>query len=68
MKNKLLIACLAVLILSGQVLIAGEKQHSAVEPAHRHSWWTLRNDAVNERVCVTTPSTSESSRAMWIFS
>ena len=50
MKSKLLIACLTVMILSGQVLIAGEKLHSAVEPAHRHSWWTLRNDAVNERV------------------
>ncbi|MHC4143959.1 MAG: GDSL-type esterase/lipase family protein [Planctomycetota bacterium] len=50
MKSKLLIACLAVSILSGQVLIAEEKQHSAVSPAHRHSWWTLRNDAVNERV------------------
>jgi len=50
MKHKLLIASLAVLILSGQVLIAGQKQNSAIEPAHRHSWWTLRNDAVNERV------------------
>ncbi|MHC4437086.1 MAG: platelet-activating factor acetylhydrolase IB subunit [Planctomycetota bacterium] len=49
MRNKLLIACLTVLILSGQFIVAGEK-HSAVEPAHRHSWWTLRNDAVNERV------------------
>ena len=49
MRNKLLIACLTVLILSGQFIIAGEK-HSAVEPAHRHSWWTLRNDEVNERV------------------
>ena len=50
MKSKLLIACLTILILSGQVLIAAEKKHSALEPAHRHSWWTLRNDAVNERV------------------
>ncbi|MHC4204299.1 MAG: platelet-activating factor acetylhydrolase IB subunit [Planctomycetota bacterium] len=49
MRNKLLIACLTILILSGQFIVAGEK-HSAVEPAHRHSWWTLRNDAVNERV------------------
>jgi len=49
MRNKLLIACLTVLILSGQFIIAGEK-HSAIEPAHRHSWWTLRNDEVNERV------------------
>ncbi|MHC4556007.1 MAG: GDSL-type esterase/lipase family protein [Planctomycetota bacterium] len=50
MKSKLLIACLAISILLGQALIAEEKQHSAVSPAHRHSWWTLRNDAVNERV------------------
>jgi beta-glucosidase len=50
MKSRLTILSLAVLILSGQVLTAGQKQHSALEPAHRHSWWTLRNDAVNERV------------------
>ena len=50
MKSRLMIASLAVLILSSQVLLAGEKQHSAVEPEHRHSWWTLRHDAVNERV------------------
>jgi beta-glucosidase len=37
-------------MLLGQVLLAGEKENSAVSPAHRHSWWTLRNDAVNERV------------------
>lgn len=50
MKKKLLVASLAAMILSGPVLIAEEKQHSAVSPDHRHSWWTLRNDAVNERV------------------
>ena len=50
MKSRLLITTLSVLILSGQALKAAEKQHSAVESAHRHSWWTLRNDAVNERV------------------
>jgi beta-glucosidase len=50
MKSKLLIVAMTVWILSSQVLIAEEKQHSAVSPAHRHSWWTLRNDAVNERV------------------
>ena len=50
MKNRLLIISLAVLTLTGQALAAADKQHSAVEPAHRHSWWTLRNDAVNERV------------------
>jgi lysophospholipase L1-like esterase len=50
MKSKLLIVVLTISILSGGLLIAGEKKHSAVEPDHRHSWWTLRNDAVNERV------------------
>ena len=50
MKSKLLIVSLIILILSSQVLVAEEKQHSAVSAAHRHSWWTLRNDAVNERV------------------
>jgi beta-glucosidase len=50
MKSRLLIASLIVLILSGPLLLAEEKPHSAVAPEHRHSWWTLRNDAVNERV------------------
>ena len=50
MKGKLLITSLIILILSSQLLVAEEKQHSAVSPDHRHSWWTLRNDAVNERV------------------
>ena len=50
MKSRFLITLLAVLTLSSQVLTAGEKKHTAVEPDHRHSWWTLRNDAVNERV------------------
>ena len=50
MKSKLLIISLAVLTLTGQALVAADKKHSAVELAHRHSWWTLRNDAVNERV------------------
>jgi hypothetical protein len=49
-ESRLLVACLTVLILSGQVLTGQENQHSAVAPEHRHSWWTLRNDAVNERV------------------
>ncbi|MBN1818418.1 MAG: DUF1080 domain-containing protein [Sedimentisphaerales bacterium] len=48
MKSKLLIGCLAILILSTQTPLLA--QHSAVSPDHRHSWWTLRNDAVNERV------------------
>ena len=51
MKSKLLIAILAGMIfLPGRALIAEEKQHSAVTPDHRHFWWTLRNDDVNERV------------------
>ncbi len=50
MKSKLLILSLIISILSSKVLVAEEKQHSAVSAAHRHSWWTLRNDAVNERV------------------
>ena len=49
MKSKFTISFLIVLILSSQCLIAAE-QHSAVSPAHKHSWWTIRNDAVNERV------------------
>lgn len=50
MKSRFLITFLSVLILTGQALAAETKKHSAVEPDHRHSWWTLRNDAVNERV------------------
>jgi lysophospholipase L1-like esterase len=50
MKSKLLIAFLTISILSGQVLVAGQKQNSAVTPESRHNWWTLRNEAVNERV------------------
>ncbi|UCG57559.1 MAG: DUF1080 domain-containing protein [Phycisphaerales bacterium] len=50
MKGRFVTVCLIVWILFGQGLIAEAKQHSAVSPAHRHSWWTLRNDAVNERV------------------
>ena len=50
MKSKLLIASLVVLVLPGLFLAAGEKKNSAVTPEHRHIWWTVRNDAVNERV------------------
>jgi len=50
MKKKLLIASLAISALLSVASIAEQKQHSALAPAHRHSWWTLRNDAVNERV------------------
>lgn len=44
------LVCLVISILPVQILIAQENQHSAVKSAHRHSWWTQRNDAVNERV------------------
>ena len=50
MKKKFFTTFLAILILSTPALTAEQKQHSAVSSAHRHSWWTLRNDAVNERV------------------
>ena len=50
MKKKFLTTSLAILILSIPALTAEKKQHSAVSSAHRHSWWTLRHDAVNERV------------------
>ena len=50
MKKTFLTASLAILILSTPALTAEKKQHSAVSSAHRHSWWTLRHDAVNERV------------------
>ena len=50
MKSKLLIAFITISILSGTLLIAGEKQNTAVTPESRDNWWTLRNQAVNERV------------------
>jgi len=40
-------------VVAAGVLLVGVSMawgHSAVEPAHRHNWWTIRNDAVNERV------------------
>jgi len=48
MKTRFLIACALISLLSAPLLAA--EQHSAVTPDHRHSWWTLRNDTVNERV------------------
>jgi lysophospholipase L1-like esterase len=48
--KKHLIVLATVLFLSSPALIAAEKGNSTVTPAHRHSWWTLRNEAVNERV------------------
>lgn len=50
MKRRLLTISLVLLSISTSVLSAAEKNHSAVKSAHRHSWWTLRHDAVNERV------------------
>ena len=50
MKRKLLALCIGVVVLSVIVPAIGAEKHSALEPAHRHSWWTLRHWAVNERV------------------
>ncbi len=50
MKRKLLALYLGVVILSSIAQVAAAKKHSAVAPVHRHSWWTLRHWAVNERV------------------
>ena len=50
MKRTFLTIFMMLLTASASPLLAGEKKHSAVEPAHRHSWWTLRHNAVNERV------------------
>jgi beta-glucosidase len=38
------------MFLSAIAPAAAADRHSAVEPKHRHSWWTLRHWAVNERV------------------
>ena len=50
MKRRLLTIALVLLTVSTSLLTAAEKNHSAVKAAHRHSWWTLRHEAVNERV------------------
>ena len=50
MRRKLLTLYLGVVILSTVVPVVGAEKHSAVVPAHRHSWWTLLHWAVNERV------------------
>ena len=47
MKSRLLLTCL---ILAAALVAPAFAAHTAVTPAHRHSWWTTRNDAVNERV------------------
>lgn len=49
MKSRLWITGL-VILLSCQLVLAQAPQNSATTPEHRHSWWTVRNDAVNERV------------------
>ncbi len=50
MKRIFLTISLMLLTASASPLVAAEKKHSAVTPANRHSWWTLRHNAVNERV------------------
>lgn len=50
MKRKLLVVLLGVVVLSTVVAAVGAEKHSAIALAHRHSWWTLRHWAVNERV------------------
>ena len=50
MKRKLLALYLGVVVLSTVVGAIGAEKHSAIAPAHRHSWWMLRHWAVNERV------------------
>ena len=48
MRSRLQLSLIVVLLVAS--LTATWAEHSALTPAHRHSWWTLRNDAVNERV------------------
>lgn len=50
MKRRLLTIALVLLTVSTSLLSAADKKHSALNPAHRHSWWTVRHNAVNERV------------------
>ena len=50
MGRKLLIVCFGLLVLYPAALAVGAEKHSAIEPAHRHNWWTVRHLAVNERV------------------
>lgn len=50
MKRKLLVLCLGIVVLSMVAPAVCSEKHSAVVPTHRHSWWTLRHWAVNERV------------------
>jgi lysophospholipase L1-like esterase len=42
--------CFVLVTISAVVWGGSGKDHSAVQPAHRHSWWTIRHMAVNERV------------------
>ena len=50
MKRKLLITILSLIFLSVSAQATEQKQNSATTPENRHNWWTLRNEAVNERV------------------
>ncbi len=50
MKRSLANTFLLTLILATTLIAAEPKRHSAVVAAHCHSWWTLRHEAVKERV------------------
>ena len=50
MKRSLSNTFLLMLILATTLIAAEPKRHSAVVATHRHSWWTLRHEAVLERV------------------
>ncbi len=50
MKRSLANTFLLTLILTTTLIAAEPKRHSAVVAADRHSWWTLRHEAVKERV------------------
>ena len=49
MKSRFWMVALIV-VMSCQTLFAQPPQNSTTTPQHLHSWWTVRNDAVNERV------------------
>jgi len=50
MKKNLGNALFLTLILAATLIAAEPKRHSAVVPAHRHNWWTIRHEAVKERI------------------
>lgn len=76
MKKHVICTGLLALGLTAGVLAQEPKQHSALRPAHRHNWWTLRNAAVTERLSKgdvdllmigdsITHSWENAGRAMW---